>query len=224
MAKKFCDYLKSSIVQKQIMGVTGLLLCGFLVGHLAGNLLIFAGPSAFNTYGHFIITNPFLYFAEAGLAVIFLTHLTMAIRLTIQNKAARPIAYHAYKKSGVGATWASTTMPYTGVIILGFLIWHILSIKFGAYYSIVHNDITMRDLYRLLMEHFAHPGNVIGYVLCMIAMGLHVGHGFWSAFQSLGFNHPKYNCCLKFGSKVFGVVMALGFASLPIYCFLKGGH
>ncbi|PJB52928.1 MAG: cytochrome B subunit [Bdellovibrio sp. CG_4_9_14_3_um_filter_39_7] len=221
---RFLHYLNSSIMKKQIMGVTGLLLCGFLVSHLIGNCLIYFGDRAFNTYAHTLVTNPLIYVAEAILLGIFLTHIFMAMKLTLENKAARPVAYAVKKPTGRGSTIASSTMPYTGLLILVFLIFHILHFKFGPVYKITYDGVEMRDLYRLLIEYFHQPLAVVWYVFCMLALGLHVSHGFWSAFQSIGFNHPKYNACLKNLSKVYALLITIGFSALPIYCYLQGGR
>ena len=123
----FLKYLGSSIVKKQIMAVTGLMLCGFLIAHLTGNLLIIAGPEAFNRYAHGLTHNKaFLYTAEFFLSLLFQTHIVMAIKLTIENKKARPEKYYMKKATGRGATFASSTMPYTGFITLVFLVFHLL--------------------------------------------------------------------------------------------------
>ncbi len=220
MTSRLCTYLGSSIGKKQIMGVTGLLLCGFLVSHLIGNCLIYLGPEAFNRYAHTLVSNPLIYVAEAILAAIFLTHIGLAVKLTIENKMARPERYHAFKMSGHGATLASRSMPVTGLIILAFLISHLLHFKFGPVYEGVYGGVEMRDLYRTVVEYFASPVAVAWYLFCMVALGLHVSHGFWSAFQSIGLNHPKYMPTIKLFSKVFAVVVAGGFAALPIYCYL----
>lgn len=217
-------YLSSSVIKKQIMAVTGLLLCGFLISHLLGNCLIYVGPEAFNTYAHTLITNPLIYVAEAGLAAIFFTHLFMAFRLTLENRAARPVKYYGKTNSENGATFASSTMVYTGFITLVFLVLHIIYIKYGAHYNVTYGETTMRDLYRLLLEEFSSPVTVIWYVFAVCSLGLHVSHGFWSAFQSIGFNHPKYNCTLRLASKAFGVLVAVGYSALPIYCFFQGGN
>lgn len=217
-------YLNSSIMKKQIMGVTGLLLCGFLASHLAGNLLIYVGDRAFNSYGHALITNPLIYLAEAILLAIFVTHLALAIRLTIENKRARPVAYAVKKPTGRGSTFASSTMPYTGLIILVFLVFHILHFKFGPVYKMTYDGVEMRDLYRLIIEYFRQPLAVVWYIFGMVSVGLHVSHGLWSAFQSLGVNHPKYNKYIKIISKIYAVIITLGYSSLPIYCFLQGGR
>lgn len=220
MTSRLCTYLGSSIGKKQIMGVTGLMLCGFLVSHLIGNCLIYVGPEAFNRYGHALITNPLIYLAEAILASIFLTHIGLAIKLTIENKMARPVRYHAFKMSGHGATLASRSMPVTGLIILIFMITHLLHFKFGPVYSAVYGGVEMRDLYRTVVEYFASPVAVAWYLFCMIALGLHLSHGFWSAFQSIGLNHPRYMPLLHKASMAFALVVAGGFAALPIYCYL----
>jgi succinate dehydrogenase / fumarate reductase cytochrome b subunit len=224
MESKLCRYLKTSIVKKQKIAATGLLLCGFLVTHLIGNMLIFVGPEAFNTYAYRLTSTPLIYVAEVILALIFLTHLGMAIKVTIENKQARPQPYAMRKWTGEGATIASSSMPYTGLVILCFIVWHIWGLKYGAHYSTSYNGIEMRDLYRLLLEYFSVPYNVIGYIIGMLAIGLHLSHGFWSAFQSFGFNHPKYNCTLRYASIAFGIFIACGFATLPIYCYLQGGR
>ena len=223
MLELFVKRVTSSIVKKQLMGVTGLLLCGFLLGHLAGNLLILVGPEAFNRYAHALITNPFIYVAEAGLAAIFLAHIGLAIRLTIENKIARGQGYYMKQATGSGATFASSTMPITGMIILLFLVFHIWHFKFGPYYTATYGGVEMRDLYKLLVEYFSNPLAVIWYLFCMVALGIHVSHGLWSATQSIGFNHPKYTPVIRIASKLYAVAMTVGFGLLPIYCYLQGG-
>jgi succinate dehydrogenase / fumarate reductase cytochrome b subunit len=204
------------------MGITGLLLCGFLLTHLAGNLLIFVGPEAFNKYSHALISNKAIYIAEAILAAIFLSHIGLAIKLTMENKAARPEGYYMRKHSGRGSTFASSTMPYTGMIGFVFLVLHILGIKFGAYYEATYDGVVIRDVYRTTIELFQNPANIAFYVLAVVALGIHVSHGFWSAFQSLGFNHPKYMPKIKLVSKLFGLLVAVGFGALPIVCYFLG--
>lgn len=224
MFSKLLNYLNSSIIKKQTMGIAGLLLCGFITMHLLGNLLIFVGPEAFNLYGHTLTSNPLIYAAEAGLLAIFLVHIGVGVRLTIENNNARPQKYYMKQPTGRGANFSSSTMPYTGIIILIFVIFHILGLKFGTYYETSYEGVKMRDLYRLVMEYFRQPSAVLGYVVAMLSLGIHLRHGFWSSFQSLGFNHPKYNNLLILISKAFAFVMAIGFSSLPIFCFYKGGN
>ena len=214
----------TSIGKKQIMGVTGLLLCGFLVSHLAGNLTLLAGPDAFNKYSHTLTSNPLIYGAEFILAVIFIAHIVMAFRLGIENNRAIPVGYYMYKKSGRGGTFASATMQYSGVIALVFLVFHITGLKFGTQYTTSVGGVEMRDLYRTTIEYFQDPIHVLGYIIAMVTLGIHTSHGFWSAFQSLGLNHPKYMPKIQCVSKLFGLVVAIGFSGLAIFCYIKGGH
>lgn len=222
MFEKLVKAITSSIVKKQLMGITGLLLCGFLVSHLLGNFLIFVGPEAFNTYAYKLTSTPLIYVAEAGLIALFLLHVGMAFRLTIENKMARPVGYYMKQPTGRGSTFASSTMPYTGIGIFVFVVLHIIHFKYGAYYSISHSGVEMRDLYRLVVEEFQSKTFTFGYIVAMGFVSLHVSHGFWSAFQSLGFNHPKYNTPLKALSLLYALAVFGGFSSLPIYCFLQG--
>ena len=223
MFSKAVKYINSSIVKKQTMGVAGLLLCGFITVHFLGNLLIFVGPRAFNIYAHTLTSNPLIYLAEAGLLAIFLVHIGVGVKLAIENNNARPQKYYMKQPTGRGSNFSSSTMPYTGLIILVFLVFHIIGLKFGTYYETSYDGVKMRDLYKLVMEYFSQPAAVFAYVAAMISLGVHLRHGFWSAFQSLGFNHPKYNNLIIASSKAFAFFMAIGFSSLPIFCFYKGG-
>ncbi len=224
MSSKCKCSTSTSIGKKQIMGVTGLLLCGFLVSHLLGNLTMLVGADAFNKYSHTLISNPLIYVAEAILVMLFLSHILMGLKVTIENKKARPIPYHTYTKSGRGGTFASTTMPATGMIALVFLVIHILGLKYGTQYTTVVGGVEMRDIYKTTMEYFQSLPHVLGYIIAVVALGIHVSHGFWSAFQSLGLNHPKYMPKIQIASRVFGLVVALGFSIFPIFCYLQGGH
>jgi succinate dehydrogenase / fumarate reductase cytochrome b subunit len=206
------------------MGVTGLLLCGFLISHMLGNFLLFVGPDAFNKYSHALVSNPLIYGAEAILVGLFLSHILMAFKLTLENKKARPVDYYMRKKSGRGSTLASSTMPYTGIIAFIFLVFHILGLKYGTHYTTNVGGVEMRDIYKTTVEYFADPLHVAGYIVAVVSLGLHVSHGFWSAFQSIGFNHPKYMPKIKCVSVLYGLFVAVGFSSFPIYCYIIGGR
>ncbi len=222
MFERFLKVLTSSVIKKQLMGLTGLLLCGFLLTHLIGNFLIFVSPEAFNTYAYKLTSTPLIYVAEAILMGIFLLHLGLAMVLTIENKKARPVGYYMKQPTGRGSTFASSTMPITGIVIGIFIVLHIIHFKFGAHYSVTYGDVEMRDLYRLIVEEFQNKAFAFGYIVSMAFIGVHISHGFWSAFQSLGFNHPKYTTVLRCLSTIYAIAIFGGFSSLPIYCFLQG--
>lgn len=218
-------YFCSSIGRKQLIAVTGLLLCGFLVSHLLGNLLLLVGPDAFNTYAHKLTSmGPLIYLAEAGLALIFFVHLGLALKLNIENLKARGGTKRYAKKTntGRGTTFMSQTMPFTGLVLLVFLILHLLSLKFGSYYPTNVGGVEMRDLYRTTLEYFQNIGNAIWYAFAMACAVLHTAHGFSSAFQSLGLNHGKYFKHVKRLGYLYAVLVGGGFAFLSIWAHMKG--
>lgn len=215
-------YLRSSIGRKHLVAITGLLLCGFLVGHLTGNFLLLVGSDAFNLYAHKLVSlGALLYVIEAGLTGVFVLHLYLAIRLNLENKKARG-KYEMKKWTGRGTNFMSATMPYTGLVLLAFIIIHLKSLKFGVYYSTVIDGVEMRDLYRTTMEYFRSPLNVAWYVVSMTCAALHTAHGFGSAFQSLGLNHPKYYRTVVLLSRGYGVLIGGGFAFLSVWAYMKG--
>jgi len=192
---------------------------------MLGNILIFVGPNAFNAYSHALISNPLLPLIELVLVLIFASHIGMAIKLTRENRMARPVEYYSRKLSGRGATFASSTMPYTGIITLVFLVFHILGLKYGTVYTAIDSHgVEVRDIYRTTVEYFQSPLHLAGYLIAILSLGIHVTHGFWSAFQSLGLNHPKYMPKIKIVSRLYGLMVIIGYASFPIFCFMKGGY
>lgn len=224
MSVTMCRRFSASIIKKQVVAFTGLFFCLFLLGHLGGNLLILVSPKAFNHYAHALVSNPAIYAIEAVMMILFLTHVVLALKLTRENRKARGQNYHLKRNTGRGSTFMSDTMPYTGILILIFLVLHILKLKFGTYYEVTYDGLVMRDLYKTVIEYFRVPLNVAFYEAAMLVVGIHVSHGFWSAFQTFGFNHPRYNGFLRKSSILFGVVIAVGFMVLPIFCYLQGAN
>lgn len=211
------NFLTASIGKKQIMALTGAGLIGFTVTHLIGNFLMLFGPDAFNLYGHTLTSNPLIYVAEAALVGMFLLHIFLAAILTIQNKLARPKSYAVKVKTGRGETFASSTMPYTGLILLIFVVLHLINFKYGSNYPTIVDGVQMRDLYRTTIEYFANPLYVAWYVFAMVALGIHTSHGFWSMFQSWGLEHPKYTPAIKSIAIAYGVFVTIGFSGLAIF-------
>jgi len=212
--------LTSSVGRKLLMAATGLLLLGFLIVHLSGNLLIFKSAEAFNEYSETLLANPLIYVAEAGLFALFVAHLVSGIAVTLKNRAARPVPYE--KKTWAGhashKSLASTTMIYTGIIVLVFVPLHIWTFKFGTYYASA-SDPHVRDLHRLVVEEFRNPLLVVWYVVAMLVIGFHLWHGFGSAFESLGVGYRKP--LRRFG-QVLALVLAGGFLLIPVIVFLIG--
>jgi succinate dehydrogenase / fumarate reductase cytochrome b subunit len=134
-------YLSSSIGSKQLMGITGVGLSLFLLLHMLGNLLILAGPEAFNMYGHKMTTNPLLYAAEIGLLVLFFTHVIKSISNTLRNRAARPVSYAKSPNGEKHTTPVSKTLMGQGIIILVFVILHLITFKYGPQYKVTYNFI-----------------------------------------------------------------------------------
>lgn len=218
---RFTRYFSSSVGTKLLIGITGILLVLYLILHLAGNALIFAGPDIFNEYAHRLISNPFIVPIEIALFLVFAVHIFKAVRNYLANSAARPAGYQ--KKAYAGHTsrksLASSTMIGSGLIVLVFLVVHVRQFKFGSYYQTVA-DATVRDLYRTEIETFQQPVWVIFYVLCMVLVGLHLRHGIASGFQSLGLDHPLYTRRLTMWGLVLAIVLAVGFAAIPIWVYL----
>jgi succinate dehydrogenase / fumarate reductase cytochrome b subunit len=214
------SFLSSSIGKKYIMGLAGAGWTLFVLGHMAGNLLIFAGPKAFNSYGHAIVSNkPLLYGTEAFLIVCLLTHVILGILLSLQNKKAKPQKYAVSASPAKKSSLASSTMAIHGTIILIFIITHLFTFKFGTEYFIEHDGVMMRDLYRLTIEVFQQPLYMVAYIFCLFLLGFHLSHGTSSLFQSLGLNHPRYTPVIKKVGFMYAMIVTLGFMSQPIYVF-----
>lgn len=212
--------VSSSVGAKVLIAFTGLALFGFLIVHLAGNLLVLASPDAFNAYSHKLISNPLIYIAEAGLAGLFVLHIWKTVANYFRNRAARPQRYEVKQPAGHTSrkTLSSTSMIVTGTTILIFLILHLKTFKFGAYYEAAEPGV--RDLHRLMLEVFHKPGYVLWYVVAMVLVGMHLRHGLTSALQSLGAMPSSLARKLLAAGAIVAFLIAGGFAIIPIWIYL----
>jgi succinate dehydrogenase / fumarate reductase cytochrome b subunit len=216
----FRRLFSSSVGTKLLIGLTGLALFAYLILHLAGNALIFAGPDAFNEYSHVLISNPLILPIEVGLLAIFLLHVYKAVTNYVANQAARPARYAMKKYAGHTSrkSVASSTMIWSGVVILLFLLVHVKQFKYGAWYQVENTEV--RDLARTEFEVFSQPLWVAFYVVCTLLVGLHLRHGISSGFQSLGFDHPVYTRRLTRWGVVLAAIIGGGLALIPIWVYL----
>lgn len=220
MRSRFRRAFSSSIGTKLLMGLTGLALFAYMVLHLAGNALILAGPDLFNQYSHTLISNPLILPIELGLLAVFVIHIYKAISMWLTNRRARPVGY--LKKEMAGHTsrksLASSTMIASGLFLLLFVIVHVKQFKFGTWYQTV-GQAEIRDLYRTEVEVFQQPLWVVFYVAGTLLVGLHLRHGFTSAFQSLGIDHPVYTRKLTAIGIFFAILIGGGLAAIPVWIF-----
>ena len=216
-----------SIGQKYLMGVTGLGLVLFVLLHMLGNLLIFAGEKTYNFYAYQLGENKLLVVFQVGLLSLFLVHIGLALVLSIKNYFSRSYKY-AQPASGWKATaWYQKTLLAQGAVILVFVILHLITFKFGTYYEVVYEGKTMRNLFQLVVEEFQKPMTVIWYLIALLVLFFHLLHGLSSSFQSLGVSYPRFDIWIKKLSLVYALFVTLGYVSLPLYVFFfmveKGG-
>lgn len=218
----FRRVFSSTVGTKLLIGLTGLALFAYLLLHLVGNALFFAGPATFNKYSHALISNPLIIPIEIGLLLIFLLHLYKTITNYLSNTAARPIAYE--EKKGADHTSrksvASSTMIFSGLVMLLFVMIHVKQFKYGAWYDVTVGSQTVRDLARIEIEVFRQPLWVLFYVVCTVLVGLHLWHGIASGFQSIGFEHPTYTRKLTIWGIVFAIIIGGGLALVPVIIYL----
>lgn len=208
----------TSIGKKAIMAVTGAVLFGFTLVHMSGNLLVFAGQDAFNAYAATLKGNlPLLWGTRIVLLVSVLAHIASVVALVKQSAAARPVAYKQLRSNA--STYASRTMRYGGLILLAFIAFHLahytlflVTPEFGE----LHDAQGRHDAYRMVVAGFSNPVVVGFYLLAMGSLALHLSHGAWSMFQSLGLNHPQYNALRDRAALVLAGVLTLGFSSVPL--------
>lgn len=212
------QFYASSIGKKFVMALTGLLLLGFLIGHLVGNLLIFAGPSALNEYARWLTERPALIWsARVGLLAIFLLHLGTAVLLVRSNKKARPVRYRV--NDCLEASMASRSMWLSGLTVAAYLVYHLLHTTFGvidpdAFH--VHTKDGLHDVYTMLVKGFQDPLIVASYLLALVILGLHLSHGISSFFQSTGLKHPRSEKLIQNAGHLLTAVLIGGFLAIPL--------
>jgi succinate dehydrogenase cytochrome b subunit len=207
-AVRFWD---STIGKKAIMAVSGLLLFLFVLGHMLGNLQVFEGPEQFNRYAQLLRILPeALWGIRIVLLVMVVLHIVTAVQLALRKKNARPIGYEV--KRNTVSSYASRTMYWSGPIVLAFIIYHLLDLTFGA----VNPNFVEGDVYHNVIASFSNPIVTVWYVFSMLLLALHLRHGAWSMFQTLGVSHPRHNKVLKQAAVVFAVVIFVGFISVPV--------
>ena len=208
-------FMRSSLGLKIVMALTGIVLFGFVIGHMIGNLQVYLGPEVFNGYaaslralGHGML----LWIARAGLLVAVGLHIWSAWRLTLMNSAARPVGYREVERRE--STYASRTMRWSGVILLLFIVYHLLHFTIGVH--AVHPQFVPGDAYHNFVTGFQNPLVSGFYVLAMLALGLHLYHGAWSFMQTLGLSHPRYDHLRYAFAALVTLVILAGNISFPV--------
>lgn len=217
----FIRALSTTIGKKFVMAITGLLLCGFMAFHLAGNMLLLVGPEAYNAYAHTLHSQDWLIkIAEVGLLALFGLHVFLAISTSRENRSARRKTY-AEKQSKLDrdiAVPAENWMFATGAIALAFLIWHVSDFTFELSPIV---DYEGKEPYAKAIAIMQTQVSFWVYLVGCLALAVHLLHGFQSAFQTLGLNHPKYNTLIRGVGTTVMVLVALGFALFPIWAMFK---
>jgi succinate dehydrogenase / fumarate reductase cytochrome b subunit len=212
-------FYEAPIGKKAVMALTGVILFGYVVGHLLGNLQIYASAGQINRYAGFL-HNPAnaipLWAARTFLLAAVVLHITASVQLWNQNRTARPIGY--VKKNDVPASYAARTMIWSGPIVGAFIVFHILHLTVGAVLPLedVDGNPVTPDVYHNVIAGFQNYAVSAFYIVAMILLCMHLYHGLWSMFQSMGINHPRYTPLIKKGAAIVAILIAIGNCSIPI--------
>lgn len=222
------NFIMSSVGKKLILSLSGLFLILFLLVHLTANLFLLGGPHAFNTATHFMDTNPIIQIMQPILALGFLIHILYGLIIQIQNWRSTPKKYKKVNQRE-SSKWSSRNMIWLGIFVFAFLFLHIWNyfyvMKFEAETMAVTSE-GIHDAYKLVSDLFTDGtlGYVYSgiYIIGFIALGLHLNHAFWSAFQSIGWSNDKWRKRLSVIGSLYALLISVGFTIIPIYfLFIK---
>jgi len=214
--QRAATFFGSSIGKKVVMAASGLVLFGFVVGHMVGNLQVFLGREALNEYAVFLrefLHGQGLWIARGGLLVAALLHIWAATGLTLANWSARPVGYRRWQAEE--STYASRTMVWSGPILAAFIVYHLAHLTTGD----AHPSFVEGDVFHNFVVGFQNPYTTGFYVLAMLALGLHMYHGFWSMLQTLGLSHPRWNVWRRVLAGVITGAVVLGNVAMPVAVF-----
>jgi succinate dehydrogenase cytochrome b subunit len=206
------ELLRTTIGKKVVMAVSGVIWFGYVIGHLLGNLQIYAGPDKINAYAEFLHNAPALLWGTRLLLLFaIVAHVVASVQLSMRNLSARPIAYS--RRSDLATSYAARTMMWSGPILLAFILYHLAHLTFGA---VPQFEFDEHDVYNNVVLSFQLWWLSGLYVAAQIALCLHLYHGAWSFLQTLGANHPEYNAWRRRFAAAASVAVFLGYVSIPI--------
>jgi len=213
--------ISSAVGRKILMAVTGVILIGFIVGHLLGNTTIFLGPNAINSYAkHLRDLAPLLWIARTVILAAFLTHIYFGITLTLENRAARPMPYK--RQQTIRTSFGAKTMIWTGLAVLAFVVYHLLHFTFQvtnpeiSAHHLQLDAMGRLDIYTMVVTGFKIVPIALVYIAAMVALLFHISHGIQSLFQTLGLSTDRTLPLMERFSKVAAVVVQVGFIAIPV--------
>jgi succinate dehydrogenase / fumarate reductase cytochrome b subunit len=213
------SFYRSAVGKKWVMAVSGIVLMGFVLAHLIGNLKLYLSREEINLYGealrdmpgHLLPRTTLLWTVRIVLIAAFVLHIHAAYSLTVMNRRARPVAYQS-PRDYVAASFAARTMRWTGTIVILYLFFHLLDLTWGS----ANPDFRRGDPYNNVVRSFERPVVAIVYIVANLALGVHLFHGAWSMFQSLGINNPRYNLWRRRFAQGFATLIVVGNVSFPL--------
>lgn len=209
------SFLGTTIGKKIAMALSGLVLFGFVVGHMLGNLQVYLGPEVFNDYAVTLHnTLPLLWGTRVGLLVAVVVHIAMAVQLATRSAAARPVAYRV--KQNHTTTYAALTMKMSGFTLLFFILYHIAHFTFPGVAMGAYEHLGFSQAYSNLVNGFSVPWVVALYVTAMVSLGFHLYHGSYSLFQTLGVSHPRRNAQAKSFAQLLALFVTTGNILIPL--------
>ena len=211
------SFWASTVGKKIVMAVTGAILFGFVIAHLLGNLQVYEGPAKLNAYGAFLHSiGEILWPARIILLIAVALHITATVQLALLKKRARPIGYS--RKQAIASSYASRTMYWSGPIVLAFIIFHLLHLTAGY----IHPGAAYieGDVYHNVVSGFQVWWVSLSYVIAICLLGLHLRHGLWSMFQSVGIHQPNHTATLKKAAWLIALLIVLGYVSIPVSVLL----
>jgi succinate dehydrogenase / fumarate reductase cytochrome b subunit len=210
-------FWQSTNGKKVVMAVTGVIMFGFVIGHMLGNLQMYEAPEHINAYGHFLHNLGELLWLERGLMLLAIAlHIIATIQLALRSKAARPVGYS--RRQAINSSYASRTMYWSGPIVLAFIIFHLL--QFTAGYLHPQAQFIAGDVYGNVVSGFQVWWVSAWYIFAVCLLGLHLSHGLWSMFQSVGLAHPRLTPYLRTAARAVAILIVLGYISIPISVLL----